>query len=196
MRIAVPPFVAASITGTVLFATYTSTLRQLMMRLGHYDAQVIDKDSLLNSATAFDHISYVWLSGSAAGAAVACITTPIECIYVHEAKLRHACGTCYYDWLLATRHLLYNHGIPAFYKGFPRNCVRDVVGFSLYFTTYAAVRRLYSTCELKFVHLFGVRIDSSESFVFHVTLISFDAVCLCFKHCWNYTSWWSRGNGI
>ncbi|AQZ18686.1 (ZYRO0E03344g) [Zygosaccharomyces parabailii] len=122
-----PPLVANSAAGVILYTTYLSTLT--------YFSKVHKRHSQLHNP--WD----IWRSGMLAGAAQALASTPIDAIYTRSSASELLSSAKKYDnlWLYG-RDKLKEIGLIGCFGGYGITLIKESLGFAVYFTTFELIR--------------------------------------------------------
>lgn len=122
-----PPLVANSAAGVILYTTYLSTLT--------YFSKVHKRHSQLHDP--WD----IWRSGMLAGAAQALASTPIDAIYTRSSASELLSSAKKYDnlWLYG-RDKLKEIGLIGCFGGYGITLIKESLGFAVYFTTFELIR--------------------------------------------------------
>ncbi|SJM84544.1 uncharacterized protein ZBIST_1737 [Zygosaccharomyces bailii] len=122
-----PPLVANSAAGVILYTTYLSTLT--------YFSKVHKRNSQLHNP--WD----IWRSGMLAGAAQALASTPIDAIYTRSSASELLSSAKKYDnlWLYG-RDKLKEIGLIGCFGGYGITLIKESLGFAVYFTTFELIR--------------------------------------------------------
>lgn len=122
-----PPLIANSITGVILYTTYLTTLHHFSN--GHA--------STSQMKSPWD----VWRSGFIAGATQAFVSTPIDAIYTRSSTSELLSSAKKYDnlWFYG-RDKLNEIGFIGCFGGFGITLIKESFGFAVYFTTFEFVR--------------------------------------------------------
>lgn len=133
-----PPLVANSLAGVVLYTTYLTTLNNFPVR---------------SVEPAFQHNLFDYLrSGFLAGAAQAIVSAPIDAIYTRANIDELLSSARKYDNLwLYSRDKIKEIGLIGCFGGFGLSFIRESLGFALYFTTFEMIRGPISKLTLDFV---------------------------------------------
>lgn len=122
-----PPLVANSAAGVILYTTYLSTLT-------HY-AKLRGEKSQLNNP--WD----IWRSGFLAGAAQALVSSPVDAIYTRSSTNELLSSAQKYDnlWLYG-RDKLKEIGLIGCFGGYGITLFKESLGFAVYFTTFEIIK--------------------------------------------------------
>lgn len=122
-----PPLLANSATGIVLYTTYLSTLN-------HF-SKANDLTSTLKNP--WD----VWRSGFIAGSMQALVSTPIDAIYTRSSTSDLLSSAKNYDnlWLYG-RDKLREIGLIGCFGGFGITLIKESFGFAIYFMTFELIK--------------------------------------------------------
>ncbi|CAH00067.1 uncharacterized protein KLLA0_E22749g [Kluyveromyces lactis] len=133
-----PPLVANSLAGVVLYTTYLATLNNFPLRA---------------TDQAFQHNMFDFLrAGFLAGAAQAIVSAPIDAIYTRANIDELLSSAKKYDNLwLYSRDKIREIGLIGCFGGFGLSFIRESFGFALYFTTFEMIRGPIRQLMLDFI---------------------------------------------
>ncbi|CDO95119.1 unnamed protein product [Kluyveromyces dobzhanskii CBS 2104] len=133
-----PPLVANSLAGVVLYTTYLTTLNNFPLR---------------STELSFQHNLFDFLrAGFLAGAAQAIVSAPIDAIYTRANIDELLSSAKKYDNLwLYSRDKISEIGLIGCFGGFGLSFVRESLGFALYFTTFEMIRGPIRQLTLDFI---------------------------------------------
>lgn len=122
-----PPLVANSLAGVVLYTTYLTTLNSFQLR---------------STETSFQHNMFDFLrAGFLAGAAQAIVSAPIDAIYTRANIDELLSSAKRYDNLwLYSRDKIKEIGLIGCFGGFGLSLIKESIGFAVYFTTFEMIR--------------------------------------------------------
>lgn len=128
-----PPLIANSATGVVLYGTYLTTL------------QAFDKKRHLNDKTHDKRHNHVystfdtWRAGLIAGAVQSFVAAPLDAIY-SRLTLSDRLEGKHQAWGTYVAHKLKEIGVVGVFAGFGFSLVKESLGFAFYFSTFELVK--------------------------------------------------------
>ncbi|KAJ1916360.1 hypothetical protein IWQ60_008130 [Tieghemiomyces parasiticus] len=141
-RYVIPPLLANSAVGTVLFATYAYSLPRLTIRLAGA-ADPATAPGLTTTPRLPYHItlSAGALAGGLAGFAQTLVAVPIDNLKARFQMADLISGK-YPSVMTFVRATVRLTGLPALWKGSGLTVLKDTLGFALFFGTFEATKRL------------------------------------------------------
>ncbi|CAK9437851.1 uncharacterized protein LODBEIA_P22290 [Lodderomyces beijingensis] len=124
-----PPLVANSATGIILYATYLTTLDHYTKKRGS------DKPVLFNWYAPFD----TWRAGFVAGAAQSLAAAPVDAIYTRSSVAEMLEGEHGNLWRFGINKLK-EVGLVGVFAGYGFSLIKESFGFAFYFSTFETVK--------------------------------------------------------
>ncbi|KAL0482011.1 mitochondrial substrate carrier family protein Y [Acrasis kona] len=141
-----PPLLASAAINSVVFSAYEKTLSQLQ-RQYILKSTTEESNSPLHSKSAVIPLQFYFVAGAAGGLASTIITCPVNKMQVmglgHGAP--QAEGTKVPGSMSVFRQVVRDGGLRGAYLGMVPTICRDLPGFGVYFITYEAIKRQFST---------------------------------------------------
>lgn len=125
-----PPLIANSATGVILYGTYLTTL-DAFDRMRHGD-EATEKRHVYSPVD-------TWWAGIAAGAVQSIVAAPLDAIY-SRLTLSDRFEGKHQDWWTYMRSKLKQIGVVGVFAGFGFSLVKDSLGFAFYFSTFELIK--------------------------------------------------------
>ncbi|EGW31365.1 uncharacterized protein SPAPADRAFT_56223 [Spathaspora passalidarum NRRL Y-27907] len=123
-----PPLIANSATGLILYATYLTTL-------DHYNKKHQTPPAKFNWYSPFD----TWRAGFIAGAVQSLAAAPVDAIYTRSTVSEMLEGTHRNLWVFGL-HKLKEIGLVGVFAGYGFSLIKESFGFAFYFSTFETVK--------------------------------------------------------
>ncbi|RLV89268.1 Vacuolar protein sorting-associated protein 26 [Spathaspora sp. JA1] len=123
-----PPLIANSATGLILYVTYLTSL-------DHYNRQHQTPPSQFNWYSPFD----TWRAGFIAGAVQSLAAAPVDAIYTRSTVAEMLEGTHQNLWMFGL-HKLKEIGLVGVFAGYGFSFIKESLGFAFYFSTFETVK--------------------------------------------------------
>ncbi|KAG2731071.1 hypothetical protein G9P44_006220 [Scheffersomyces stipitis] len=149
-----PPLVANSATGLILYGTYLTALD----RFNSSHTPKADKPRELFYYSPFD----TWRAGFIAGAVQSLAAAPVDAIYTRSTAAEMLSGSHQNLWMYGLNKLK-EVGLVGVFAGYSFSLVKESLGFAFYFSTFEFVKTQGYTATFKVVNVYRRSKESIKS---------------------------------